>query len=183
MKKAWPKVRLGEVLGRSEETIALEPDVEYRQITVKLWGKGLALRGTLNGAEIASSRQMVARSGQFILSRIDARNGALGIVPPELDKAIVTNDFPLFNVVEKRLVPAYLGWMCRTASFVEECQRASEGTTNRVQLQEDKFLAREIALPPVPEQRLVVARIEELAAQIHEARTLRQRAANEAEAL
>jgi len=182
MTNRWPTVRLGEVLRHSEETIELQPDVQYRQITVKLWGKGVVLRGILTGAEIAASRQMVARRGQFILSRIDARNGALGIVPPELDEAIVTNDFPVFNVVENRLLPTYLGWMCRTASFVEECKRASEGTTNRVRLQEDKFLAREIPLPPLAEQRRVVARIEELAAQIHEARTLRHQAAEEAEA-
>lgn len=181
--KTWPTVRLGEVLRRSEETIELQPNAEYRQITVKLWGKGVVLRGILNGAEIASSRQMVARRGQFILSRIDARNGALGIVPAELDEAIVTSDFPVFNVVENRLLPAYLGWMCRTASFVEECKRASEGTTNRVRLQEDKFLTREIPLPPLAEQGRVVARIEELAAQIHEARTLRHQAAEEADAL
>jgi type I restriction enzyme S subunit len=181
--KPWPKVKLGEVLRHSEETIELQPDAEYRQITVKLWGKGVVLRGVLTGAEIAASRQMVARRGEFILSRIDARNGALGIVPTELDGAVVTNDFPVFNVVEKRLLPAYLGWMCRTASFVEECKRASEGTTNRVRLQEDKFLALEIPLPPLVEQRRVVARIEELAAQIHEARTLRRQADEEAEAL
>ena len=182
MSAKWPKVSLGEVLRKSEEAIALQPDVQYRQITVKLWGKGAVLRGILTGAEIASSRQLVARRGQFILSRIDARNGALGIVPPELNEAIVTNDFPVFNAVENRLLPAYLGWMCRTAFFVEECKRASEGTTNRVRLQEDKFLALEIPLPPLAEQRRVVARIEALAAQIHEARTLRRQAAEEAKA-
>ena len=149
--KARPTVRLGEVLRRSEETIELQPDAEYRQITVKLWGKGVVLRGTLTGAEIAASRKMVARPGQLILSRIDARNGALGLVPPELDGAVVTNDFPLFGVVQARLLPAYLSWLCRTAGFVELCQRASEGTTNRVRLQEDRFLALEIPLPPLPE--------------------------------
>jgi type I restriction enzyme S subunit len=44
-------------------------------------------------------------------------------------------------------------------------------------------LGYEIPLPPLAEQRRVVARIEELAAQIHEARTLRQKAVEEAEAL
>ena len=44
-------------------------------------------------------------------------------------------------------------------------------------------LGYEIPLPPLAERRRVVARIEELAAQIDEARTLRHQAADEAEVL
>jgi len=175
-------VRLGEVLRRSEETIEPVVDAEYREITVRLWGKGVIERGRMTGAQL-SGRRFVARAGQFISSRIDARNGAMGLVPPSLEGALVTNDFPLFNLNKEQLEPAFLGWLCRTAGFVELCQRASEGTTNRVRLKEDRFHALEIPLPPLAAQRRVVARIEELAAQIHEARTLRQQAAEEAEAL
>ena len=60
---------------------------------------------------------------------------------PKLDGAIVTNDFPVFSIAEQRVLPAYLGWLSRTASFVEECLRASEGTTNRVRLQEQVSIA------------------------------------------
>jgi type I restriction enzyme S subunit len=180
--KPWPTVRLGEVLTRSDETIEPQADKEYREITVKLWGKGVIERGRIAGVEI-SGRRFVACTGQFIASRIDARNGAMGLVPASLDGALVTNDFPLFNLNTARLEPAFLGWLCRTADFVELCLRASEGTTNRVRLKEDSFLALEIPLPPLAEQRRVVARIEALAAQIHEARTLRHQAAEEAEAL
>src|SRR5207245_1403238 len=94
-----------------------------------------------------------------------------------------TNDFPLFNLNTVRLEPAFLGWLCRTAGFLELCLRGSEGTTNRVRLKEERLLALEISLPPLVEQRRVVARIEELAAQIHECRTLRHQAAEEAEGL
>jgi type I restriction enzyme S subunit len=125
----------------------------------------------------------VARRDQFILSRIDARNGAFGIVPDKLDGAIVSNDFPVFNLVTDRLIPAYLGWMCRTATFIEECQRASEGTTNRVRLQEEKFLASEVDLPSLAEQRRIVARIEHVAIQVSEARALRKQATEETDAL
>ena len=179
----WPRVRLGDILHRSETIVELQPDLEYRQITLKLWGKGVTLRGVLKGAEIAAPRQVLARRDQFILSRIDARNGALGIVPPELDGAIVSSDFPVFNVVADRMLPAYLGWICKTAAFVEECQRASEGTTNRVRLQEDRFLAGEIPLPPLAEQRRLVARIEELGRKVEEARLLRHWIREENEAL
>jgi type I restriction enzyme, S subunit len=174
MSANWPMVKLGEVLTRSEETIALRADVEYRELTVKLWGKGIVLRRIITGAEVAASRRFIVKAGQFVLSRIDARNGALGLVPEELDGAIVTNDFPVFMLDETKLVPAFLGWMSRTADFVEMCRRASEGTTNRVRLQEDRFLALEIPLPPLSEQRRIIARIEALVVQIGEARRLRQ---------
>jgi type I restriction enzyme, S subunit len=130
--------------------------------------------------EIVGSWQ---KAGQFILSRIDARNGAVGIVPPELNGAVVTNDFPLFNVDRTQLETAFLGWLSMTRNFVDLCKRASEGTTNRVRLQEERFLALEIPLPPLPEQRWIVARIEELAAKIAEARSLRYQALDEAAAL
>jgi type I restriction enzyme, S subunit len=183
MNNNWPKVRLGDVLQRSDEAIELRPDAEYREITVKLWGKGVVLRGVVAGAEVASPHRLVAHRFQFILSRIDSRNGALGIVPDELDGAIVSSDFPVFNIATHLLLPSYLGWMCKTDAFVEECRRASEGTTNRVRLQENKFLAMEIPLPPLAEQRRIVARIEELGATASKARDLQRQATREAEAL
>ena len=179
MSRHWPKVRLGEVLRRSEETAVLQADTEYSEITVRLWGKGVVERGCVLGAEIAGNKRSVAREGQFIASRIDARNGAMGIVPAHLDGAVVTNDFPLFNIDAGRLLPAYFRWLSGTQGFVELCLLASEGTTNRVRLKEDRFLALEIPLPPLAEQRRIVTRIEELAAQIHEACTLRHETADE----
>lgn len=183
MNTPWPVVKLGEVLRRSEETITILPDAEYREVTVRLWGKGVVLRGVVAGAEIAASRRFVGKAGQLILSRIDARNGAIGIVPSELDGAVVTNDFPLFDLTSERIDFAFLGWLTKTRDFVELCQRASEGTTNRVRLQQDRFLALEIPLPPLAEQRRIVARIEELAAKIEEAHAIRKQSTEEAHAV
>jgi type I restriction enzyme S subunit len=183
MSTKWPKVKLGEVMRRSEETIELFPDVEYREVTVRLWGNGVVERRRVLGNEIAGDRRFVTRAGQFILSRIDARNGAMGLIPHELEAAVVTNDFPLFNLKETQLLPEFLGWLCRTRDFVELCQRTSEGTTNRVRLKEDRFLTLEIPLPPLSEQRGVVAKIDQLAAKIAEARQLRQKIHAEVENL
>jgi len=182
MRAEWPKVYLGEVLQRSNETVEPSVEAEYREITVRLWGKGVVERGRVTGGEI-SGRRFVARTGQFIASRIDARNGATGLVPQFLDGALVTNDFPLFDINGYRLDSGFLKWQCRTRDFIDLCQRASEGTTNRVRLKEERFLGLGIPLPPISEQRRIVARIEELAAQINEARGLRQQAAKDAEAL
>ena len=153
MSKPWPTVLLGEVLTKSDEWIELKLDETYRQVTVRLWGKGVTLRGEVTGAEISATRQCVVHARQFIASRIDARNGAFGLIPDSLERAIVTSDFPVFSLNETRMLPEYLHWLSKTAGFVELCKAASEGTTNRVRLKEDRFLALEIPLPALTEQR------------------------------
>lgn len=183
MSSAWPLVAMGEVLRKSKEWTTIESDKTYREVTVRMWGKGVVQRRETSGGEIAAPRRAVVRQGQFILSRIDARNGAFGLIPESLDGAVVSNDFPTFNLNQDRLDPRFLEWLSKTSSFVDLCTASSEGTTNRVRLKEEKFLATSIPLPPLTEQQRIVARIEELSAKIEEARGLRRQAAEEAKAL
>jgi len=183
MSKTWPLVPLWEILTKSEEWIGIKPDERYREVTVRLWGKGVVLRREAAGSEIVADKRLVVHAQQFILSRIDARNGAFGLVPDSLDGAVVSNDFPVFTSNPSRILPSFLGWMSRTSSFVDVCRAASEGTTNRVRLKEDRFLATKISLPPFPEQQRIVVRIEELAAKIEEARGLRRQAVSGCDAL
>ena len=180
---SWAKVRLGDVLTHSTNTVIPHNELNYKLVTVKIHNKGVMLRREVIGSEIKSTRMFCVQSGQFILSRIDARNGAFGIIPSELDGALVTNDFPVFNIERSRMDLDFLKWMVRTHDFIDMCKRASEGTTNRVRLKEDKFLNLVVPLPPLPEQRRIVARIEELTAKIEEARGLRGEAIESAETL
>ena len=168
----WPQVSLTELLRKNETVVSLLPDLEYREVTIRLWGKGVVLRRIVKGAEIAADRRFQVSTDQFITSRIDARNGAMGLVPPDLDGAIVTSDFPSFHINRDRLVPGFLGWVCKTPRFVELCRGASEGTTNRVRLKEDRFLRLPIPLPLPDEQQRIVSKIDRLAGKIDEAQTL-----------
>ncbi len=99
-------------------------------------------------------------------------------MPEVLDGAVVSQDFPVFEVNEKRLLPEFLGWMSKTKWFVELCRIASEGSTNRVRLREDRFLNHEITLPPVPEQLRIIQGLNAVAAGVED----RARAANAVEA-
>lgn len=160
--KAWPKVALGELISRADETAMLDPLEQYHEVTIKLWGKGVLSRGKVMGSDVVSARRVV-RENQLILSKIDARNGAIGLVPPELDGAIVSNDFPSFTFNDlEQCDPAFMGWLVRSTPFVELCKAASEGTTNRVRIKEDRFLDQQITLPPLAEQQAIVTRLDSL---------------------
>src|SRR2546428_8563184 len=118
MSKSFPMVPLGKILTKSEEWIDIQPNERYRQVTVKLWGKGVVQRSEVSGAEIAAARQVIVRSQQFILSRIDARNGAFGLIPDSLDMAVVSSDFPVFTLNRLQVLPEFLNWMSKTHNFV-----------------------------------------------------------------
>jgi type I restriction enzyme, S subunit len=179
----WLMVPLGSLLTRVKEEVDLQDDVIYKQTTVRLWNKGVILRGEQLGREIKTKRQFRIHSGQLVLSRIDVRNGAIGLVPPELDGAIISNDFWTYEIDQGQLAPKFLALCVTTPSFQDEANRASSGTTHRIRAEEEGFLQINVPLPPLTEQRRIVARIEELAAKIEEARGLRRQAVEEAKVL
>lgn len=170
----WPMVPLGQVVQKSNDWIPIDPNGSYREVTVRLWGKGVALRKNVTGVEIAAGSRLRVHSDEFIISRIDARNGASGLIPEELEGAIVSSDFPVFTAKTDRLLPAFLGWYSQTKTFVNICAAASEGTTNRVRLKEERFLAQSIPLPPLPEQERLVEYLNTLSTRIREAKRLVQ---------
>jgi type I restriction enzyme S subunit len=169
------EVALGTLLARSGEIVPIRPDLDYKEITVRLHGNGASLRKVVKGAEIASDRRYVARAGQLILSRIDARHGAVATVPDSLDGAVVTNDFPLFDFNIDLVVPQYLATLIRADEFVDLCGRASKGSTNRVRIKEELFLGLTIPLPPIPEQRRIAAKAMEIMGLLGEAGSLLER--------
>lgn len=159
MNGGWRTVRLGDVLTLQRRPVAIEDDREYQQVTVRIRGRGLASRGVVAGSRIATKRQFEVSTGQLVTSKIDARNGGFGLVPPELDGAIVSGDFLAFQVDEATCLPDYLDLYVRRPSFWEECELVSEGSTNRVRLVPEQFLDIEVDLPTLAEQQRIVAAV------------------------
>lgn len=165
--------KLSDLLCRSDEVASPLSDAVYKEITVRLWGKGVIERGQVSGSSV-NGRRFVARANQFIMSRIDARNGALGIVPQSLDGALVTNDFPLFNLNSDLILSGYLDLHCKTPQFVNLCSKASEGTTNRVRLKEAEFLRSEIDLPSIEDQKKIVSQLDTIKGKLQAASALQE---------
>ena len=179
--KPWPTVRLGEVLRHRKEFITIDDLTNYKRPRVQLHVQGIVLRDEVPGALIKTKTQQVCRAGEFLVAEIDAKVGGFGIVPESLAGSIVSSHYFLFVIDESKLDQQFLDSFIRTPTFRE--QVAAQGSTNYAAIRPAHVLGYEIPLPPLAEQRRVVARIEALAAQIHEARTLRHQAAEEAEAL
>ncbi|MBQ0113113.1 MAG: restriction endonuclease subunit S [Bacteroidales bacterium] len=159
--KKFPMARIGSFLVKSRDIIEVQDDVEYKQVTLKINNGGVVPRNngaTLIGSKIGTKRQHVIHAGQFIMSKIDARNGAYGIVPLELEGAIVTNDFPVFDVDVEKIIPQFLVLVSTTDKFVEFARKCSSGTTNRKRIDIDAFLNQQIPLPTIEAQEIIVSK-------------------------
>lgn len=152
-------VKLEEILTKNNNKIAIDDSKIYKQVTVRLWGRGVCKRNEIKGSKIKSGNRFVVSENQFIISKIDARHGAYGLVPKEIEGAIVTSDFPTYNLDLTKVLPQYFKWVFSQKEFIEKCRNASSGTTNRIRLKESKFLNLEIPLPSIIQQNQIVTKL------------------------
>jgi len=151
--------RIGDILTRNKTPVVVKDGTSYKQVTIRTNYKGVVLRGAQDGSTILTKNQFAVSAGQFILSRIDARNGAFGIIPEELESAIVTNDFLAFDINEDEVEREFFNVFLQSPVFLEACIRASRGNTNRKRVEEDFFLNYRVNLPPLPEQHQLIKQI------------------------
>jgi type I restriction enzyme, S subunit len=155
-------IPLKKVLNRSKEENDIEDEKSYRQVTVKLHHRGLVLRRECVGKEIKTKRQFTIRQNQLLLSRIDARNGAIGIVTKEFDGAIISNDFWAFNIDNNIIDPEFLLYYTQSKKFLNDCDHSSTGTTHRKRLQDTLFLNQLLPLPNREIQHKIVSIIKKM---------------------
>jgi type I restriction enzyme M protein len=154
-----PELRsLGEFITRSQEVVQVQDEVEYKQITLQYHHRGAKLRGVQRGVDIGTKRQSLVRAGQLLVSRIDARYGAIGLIPQELDGAIVTGDFWAFDIRREEILPKYLDMFFALPEFAKLCEMASRGSTRRQRLVPQRFRSIFIPWIPLDEQAIVVER-------------------------
>ena len=173
-----PLKKIGTLVKRE---VALLPFEKYRTIGCKLYGLGVYERGTKTGGEIATSKMFLVRSNDFLINRIWAQKGSVGIVPPELDGSVVTNDFPVIQLNLEKIFPKYLAFFVKTQQFWEECKKHSHGTSGRERLSPKDLTDIEIPLPPLKEQQRIVVTLELLMTKIEGARRERTQTEKEIE--
>lgn len=171
--KDWKPYRLGDFLERQYDSISVDSLIKYKRITIKTKGQGIELRDEVEGIEIGTKNQFRAKHNQFLLSKIDAMNGAFGIVPIECDGGIITGNFWTYNLNEEIIDREYLRLLCIKQEFTKFSLAASEGTTNRKYLRENKFLNLSIFLPPITEQHRIISKIESIKNRVEEIKKLR----------
>ena len=148
-------IALEKVLRPARDPVRVDDPKSAKLISVRLYGQGAVCRDIRDGKEPKPFTGNRGRAGQFVFSRIWARRGAMALIPPGLDGVVVTNEFPLFDVDEQQLDSRYLNYFVQTPRFLAELERVSAGASGQNRVKEAAFLALELPLPSLDEQRRI----------------------------
>ncbi|RIK73445.1 hypothetical protein DCC62_17340 [candidate division KSB1 bacterium] len=171
----WKTVKLGDVLRRADRFEEKDELTEYRFAGTFSFGRGIFVGETKSGSTFRLPKIQRVKSGDFIYCKIMAWEGAFGVAPPDVDGCVLSGAFVVYEIDKELLDPKYLDYYFKIKSVWKQIGSQSTGTNvRRRSLHPDQFEIAEIPLPPLSEQRRIVAKIEQLAAKIEEARGLRE---------
>ena len=150
------KVKLSELIIQKTDIEQIVDMENEHYITLSLYGKGARERVIKDGKYPVPFTGYRVSEGQFIYSRIDARNGAYAIIGPELDGFVVSKDFPVFDINESKVLPHFLRRAVLSDAFINQVKNSSFGATNRMRIKEDIFADYSIPLPELSKQKEIV---------------------------
>ena len=148
---SWQRKKLGEILTQRKEQVLIQRDVEYSLVTISNKGK-VRLREKKKGALISAKKGYIAKSGDFIYSRLAVHTGAFGIVPSELDQALITGEMPCFAIDKKQVHPNILIDLIGLPDFLWQLKQLAKGM-GRVRIKESMMMDLSVTLPSVTEQK------------------------------
>lgn len=174
MNSASAKVSLGELLRLERRPVKVEPEKSYQEIGIYCFGRGIFHKTPRTGFEVGEKDLFLLKEGDFILQVTFAWEGAVAIVSAAEDGMHGSTRYPTFQVDRTRCLPEFLLNYFKTEDGLQQLIKICPGSAGRNRVLSIKRIPEVIIpLPSLSEQRRIVARIEELATTLSQAKTLR----------
>ncbi|MFM6117679.1 MAG: restriction endonuclease subunit S [Sphaerospermopsis kisseleviana] len=144
----WEFVKLKEILRHQkikDRSFQIDDATEYKLCRVQIHRKGVVLRQRQFGHEIKTKKQQLCRTGDLIVAEMDAKFGGYGFIPGDLDGAIVSSHYYLYEVDYSKVTQEYLEVLINT-DYIQN-QIEAKGSTNYSSIRAWEFLEYTIPLP------------------------------------
>jgi len=168
---AWEQRKLGELLTEIKRPIKMQDDDTYQLVTVKRRNEGIVSRGLFKGSQILVKNYFELHAGDYLISKRQVVHGANGIVPKDMEGAIVSNEY-LVSVGNKNITTDFLTIISKLPIMYKMFFLSSYGIDiEKLVFNVNDWKKREISIPSLQEQN----RISSFFKQLDNALTLHQR--------
>ncbi|EGO7731368.1 restriction endonuclease subunit S [Enterococcus faecalis] len=103
----WELCKLDDLLNEVKRPVKIEDHKEYQLVTVKRRNGGVVSRGNFKGENILVKNYFVLKKNDYLISKRQVVHGANGIVPENMDGAVVSNEY-LVSVGNESIKTDYL---------------------------------------------------------------------------
>jgi len=174
--KGWRFTRFDEFLKKIDRKIIIQDDDSYKCVGVRWYAMGAFVREHLLGMNIARKQQWIIKAGDVVYNKLFAWKGSFAIADKSVNGCIVSDKFPTYEVNLEIIHPDFLMYYFRTPQLAQQAQDLSKGAAaiSKLTLNPPQFWDLIIPLPPLEEQRRIVAKIEDLIWKVDEAIALRK---------
>lgn len=178
----WRLFRFGEIFTRIDRKFIINDTQIYKCIGLHWYGNGAFVREQLLGADITRKQQWVIRSGDIVYNKLFAWKNAFAVADDSVDSCIVSDKFPTYRIKSDLVDSNYLAYYFKTLQLGTQAQALSKGAAaiSKLTLNPPQFWDLTIPLPSIPEQRHIVARIDDILSYITMAQELRAKSQEEA---
>lgn len=172
MSAKWPMVPLGEVLTERHETPAVDDLASGRvRIVEKIGFNDGCIRLRADG--MTKTGMILIRPGDLVVSGINAAKGAIAIYDPDTNDPIAaTIHYGAYTPNTERADVRFLWWLLRSRLFQDLLREYVPGGI-KTELKAKRLLPVAVPLPPLSEQRRIVAQIENLSRHVRVAIKIR----------
>lgn len=154
----WPSeviVSLSTALERRSVAVEESETTNPRMVTLHFDGE-MEPRD-LRGKSDLKGKLLLAEAGDVIYSKIDVRNGAIGVVPSSMPRVAVTSEFPVYRVRKDIALPEYIKLLFRTKVFRQQINNMISGASGRKRVEPDALADIPVPLPSIKIQQAILA--------------------------
>ncbi len=152
----WRRIQLRDHLKEVRRPVSLVDEEAYTLVTVKRSRGGVELREILRGEEVKTPTQFYVHADDFLISKRQIVHGACGIVPPELDGAVVSNEYAVLNT-DGEIDLRFLRYLSESRYFQQTCFHSSTGVhVEKMIFKTDHWLNWSFNIPPLAQQEHIV---------------------------
>jgi type I restriction enzyme M protein len=146
-------IPISEILQSKSNFVKKIVSKQYRLLGIHGKGEGVFVKSTKSGSEIKAKFLNEVSANWFVYSRLFAANGSFAIIEKEFDKGYMSNEFPTFEVINKkysaREILEYLVFYLNSPSVLSKINRSRTGSTkkSRGRFKEAQLLKTQIPIP------------------------------------
>lgn len=151
----WASKKIGQWLKLAERPIVLQDEEEYQLVTIRRGFGGVDSRGSFLGKNVLVKNYFIVKTGDFIISKRQIAHGACGIVPPELDGAVVSNEYNVFLPQDGTNIQMF-NLMMQLPHYKRLFYLMSDGVhIEKLLFKTQDWMKRKLAMPLLKEQKKI----------------------------